>query len=152
MGQAVFEALEKINTLHDRHDRGQAIINTVNYNNRFLDVLYYGLSPKVNWQLPEGEPPYKSVDEGVTTHGNFWSEVRRLYMYVEGGQNFDDKKRQTLFIQSLEYVHPKDAEILLAMKDYHWPFDHITADLVEEVYPGLLSQVVIKGGQRVNGV
>ena len=50
------------------------------------------------------------------------------------------KKQQRMFLQILEGIHPKDAEVLIAMKDKKFEnrYDGITKALVQEVWPNLI--------------
>jgi hypothetical protein len=38
----------------------------------------------------------------------------------------------------LERLDPKDAKLLLAIKDKHIPYPGITEDVIKEAFPGLL--------------
>ena len=68
-------------------------------------VLKYGLDPKIKWALPEGAPPYKEC-QALDIEGMLYSEARRLYLFVEGGnQNLTKLKREMLFINMLESLH-----------------------------------------------
>jgi len=149
MKESVFEFLDRINAIEDEEQRAHALGQAAQ-NQRVFDVLYYGISPNVTFRLPPGNPPYKAAED-VTTHGFFWGEVRRMYLFVEGGPNLNDAKMQTQFIMVLEFIHPKDAEIVLLMKDRKWPYDNISAEFVEKVFPGLLNMKVLPNGNRIHG-
>lgn len=100
-------------------------------------VLKYGLDPKIKWALPEGAPPYKKC-EALDIEGMLYSEARRLYLFVEGGnQNLTKLKREMLYINMLESLHPKDAEILIAAKDKKLP-KGITIKVVNLAFPRLI--------------
>jgi hypothetical protein len=38
----------------------------------------------------------------------------------------------------LEYIHPKDARLVLNMKDKIWPYETLTVDDIKEAFPGLI--------------
>lgn len=100
-------------------------------------VLKYGLDPKIKWALPEGAPPYKEC-QALDIEGMLYSEARRLYLFVEGGnQNLTKLKREMLFINMLESLHPKDAQILIAAKDKKLP-KGITVKVVNLAFPRLI--------------
>jgi hypothetical protein len=102
-------------------------------------VFKYALDTGIEWLLPEGDPPYK-INEEVDAHGNLFSNIRKLYLFVKGGNdNLTKLKREMLFIQLLETVHPDDAKLLLCIKDKKLPFRFNPA-FVAKTFPGLLSQ------------
>lgn len=100
-------------------------------------VLQYALDPKHKWLLPEGDPPYKP-NEYPDQQGVLYSEARRLYLFLEGGNsNLSPLRRETLFIQFIENVDKEDAIVILAAKDKKLPFK-LTRKLIEQAYPGLI--------------
>lgn len=97
-------------------------------------VLKIGCCETVQVVLPEGDPPYHP-SQAVESHGMFFSNARKLYLFVKGGNdNLNAIKRETLFIQLLESVHPDDARMLLLMKDKKLPIDPQVAN---EAFPDL---------------
>jgi len=101
-------------------------------------LLKYAYDPKVKFLLPEGAPPYK-VNDLPDLQSVFYSELRKLYLFIEGGNpNLKQVRREYLFVQMLENLDKQDAELLLAVKDKKIPYKGITKKFVEEVYPGLL--------------
>ena len=62
-----------------------------------------------------------------------------LYLFVEGGrEGLADMKREVLFTQILEGVHPSEAELLLQVKDKKIKCRGLTYNLVKETLPNLL--------------
>lgn len=85
-------------------------------------IIEYALSPDIKWALPEGSPPFKYADD-INTHGMLYSQARKLYLFIEGGNpNMNKFKREQLFIQVLESVHPADADLIVAAKDKKLPY------------------------------
>ena len=90
--------------------------------------------------LPEGKVPYKPNENPLgTDHSSLRREQRNLYMFVKGGNDaLSTIRRETIFIQMLEGLHPKEADIIVAVKDgdledmYDVPFE-----VVEEAYPDI---------------
>ncbi len=101
-------------------------------------LLKYAYDEKVKFLLPEGEPPYKP-NELPDQEGILYSELRRLYLFIEGGNpNLKPMRREYLFVQLLETVNKDDARLLIAVKDKKIPYKGITKKFIEEIYPGLL--------------
>ena len=90
--------------------------------------------------LPPGSVPYKPNENPLgTDHSSLRREQRNLYMFVKGGNDaLSTIRRETIFIQMLEGLHPKEADIVIAVKDkaledkYDIPFE-----VVEEAYPDI---------------
>ena len=90
--------------------------------------------------LPPGTVPYKPNENPLgTDHSSLRREQRNLYMFVKGGNDkLSTIRRETIFIQMLEGLHPKEANIIIAVKDgnledmYDVPFE-----VVEDAYPDI---------------
>ena len=103
-----------------------------------LIILKYAFDPSIKFILPEGAPPYKPCDF-LDQEGRLYAELRRLYLFVEGGNpSLTKVKREFLFIQLLESIDKQDAELLCAVKDKKLPYKGLTASVVKKAFPGLL--------------
>ena len=104
-------------------------------------VLGHTYDPGVKWLLPEGDPPYKPAADGVDVQGQFVSELRKLYLFIDGPtetqRNLKQIRREQLFIEMLENIDPGDAKVLLGMKDGKLPFKGLTRKLVAEAFPSI---------------
>ena len=132
----IFEEVEKCKTKKEK------ISKLREYSGAPLkQVLGWTYDPNVKWLLPEGEPPYKPAAVGVEAEGRLVSELRRLYLFIDGTtdtqKNLKQVRREQLFIELLESVDPGDAKVLLGMKDGKLPFKGITKKLVAEAFPNL---------------
>jgi len=88
--------------------------------------------------LPEGAPPYKPC-EFLDQEGRLYTEARKLYLFIEGGNpNLNKVKREMLFIQLIESLDQRDAELLIAIKDKMLPYKNITEKIVRAAFPDLL--------------
>lgn len=100
-------------------------------------ILKYAYDPNIVFDLPEGDPPYKPC-EFLDQEGRLYSEARKLYLFVKGGNPALSKlKREMLFIQFIEGIDKEDATLILAMKDKKLPFKSLTADVVKKAFPDL---------------
>jgi hypothetical protein len=101
------------------------------------DIIQYALHPDIKWDIPEGTPPYTPTPY-LDQEQMLYVEARKLYLFVNGrGNNLNRTKLENLFIQLLESVAPKDAELLCMVKEGKLP-KGITPSLIEEVWPGLI--------------
>lgn len=109
-----------------------------NVSDPVLIILKYAFDPNIKFILPEGSPPFKPC-EFLDQEGRLYSELRRLYLFVEGGNpSLTKAKREFLFIQLIESIDKQDAELLCAVKDKKLPYKGITASVVRTAFPGLL--------------
>ena len=90
--------------------------------------------------LPEGKVPYKPNENPLgTDHSSLRREQKSLYNFVKGGNDqLSTIRRETIFIQMLEGLHPKEADIVIAVKDgaLEDMYD-ISFEVVEEAYPDI---------------
>jgi len=90
--------------------------------------------------LPQGSVPYKPNESPLgTDHSSLRREQRSLYNFVKGGNDaLSTIRRETIFIQMLEGLHPKEADIIIAVKDKGLEelYD-VSFDVVEEAYPDI---------------
>ena len=90
--------------------------------------------------LPPGTVPYKPNENPLgTDHSSLRREQRNLYMFVKGGNDaLSTIRRETIFIQMLEGLHPKEADIVIAVKDRGLEdmYD-VSFEVVEEAYPDI---------------
>ena len=100
-------------------------------------ILIANFDESVISMLPDGEVPYKANEAPEDTeHTKLAHEYRKLYLFFKGGASISQTRRETLFIQLLEGLHKKEAEVLSLMKDKkigkRWK---ITRQCVEEAFP-----------------
>lgn len=108
-----------------------------NDNTAIRTVLKYALDPNIKWALPEGDAPYKPC-EYPHQENMLYSECRRLYLFVEGGNpNLKTLKREAMFIELLQTIDPDDAKMLVSIKDKKLPWKGLTAKTILKAYPGL---------------
>ena len=109
-------------------------------NGALKEILKYTYDPNIKFLLPPGDPPYKSVVDETENPTYLYGLVRKLYLFVEGGNpNLNQQRREYLFIELLESIHPKEAEILLQMKDKKLKCNGLTYNLVKETFPKLIT-------------
>jgi len=129
------EVLQKVS---NAKTKAQKIKLLTEYNTPALrSILIANFDESVISMLPDGEVPYKKNDAPEDTeHTKLAHEYRKLYLFFKGGANVSQTRRETLFIQLLEGLHHKEADVLILMKDKkigkRWK---ITRQCVEESFP-----------------
>lgn len=80
-------------------------------------VFQYAFDPEKKFDLPEGKPPFKPDAAPIgMAPAILMQELRRFYIF-EKAKDLPRIRKETLFIQLLESVHPTEAELLIAIKD-----------------------------------
>ena len=103
-------------------------------------ILIWNFDPTAISVLPEGHVPYKENEVPVgTDHTSLRREHKNLYNFVRGGNDsLSSLRRETMFIQMLEGLHPEEAEILCLCKDKRLVEKYkLTYDIVKEAYPDI---------------
>lgn len=137
MSKAIIEILQEINQTPEALERFTSSM--------LLRMTFeYAFDPRNKFVLPDGVPPYTPDSCPLGTNPtNFNNEIRRLYIFTPQKQ-LDTFRRETLFIQLLETIHPSEAELLLAIKDQtlHKLFPNITPELVHSY--GMISTQILE--------
>ena len=111
------------------------------YENDALKALFiWNFDQSVISLLPDGHVPFKENEVPVgTDHTSLRREYKQLYHFVKGGNDgLSSLRRETMFIQMLEGLHPEEAKILCLVKDKELQSQYnITKDIVSEAYPDI---------------
>ena len=103
-------------------------------------ILIWNFDDTVVSVLPEGEVPYdKNEAPAGTEHTYLAHEWKVLYNFVKGGNDFlRPIKREQLFLQLLEGLHPDEADIICLVKDKNLTEKYkLTQPVVEEAFPDI---------------
>jgi hypothetical protein len=131
-------------------------------------VLIWNFDESIISLLPEGDVPYASageqtsysgtlsekIEDAVSKMGELKSnslgsmdqgrssirkEYHMFYNFVKGGNDgLSSLRRETMFINILEGLHPKEAEVLVLTKDKKLQTKYkITHENVKEAYPDI---------------
>ncbi len=90
--------------------------------------------------LPDGEVPFNKNEAPLgTDHTSLRKEARNFYHFVKGGNDSLSKtRRESMFIQMLEGLHPDEADILCLVKDKALGTKFkITKSIIEAAYPDI---------------
>lgn len=136
MTLSIYEILSKTNTKKTKAEKVRFLRE--NQSPALRLVLQFALHPNVKVLLPEGPAPFKPAELADENIGKLYSEANRLYLFCEGGNpDLSQNRREALFIQLLESIHPKDAELLITAKDKKLPFKDISRPVITEAFPDI---------------
>ena len=105
-------------------------------------VLIWNFDERVQSAIPDGQVPYEPNDVPIgTDHTSLRREWKTLYHFIKGGNNtLSGLRRESMFIQLLEGLHPKEAEIICLVKDKELESEYpkVTIDVVKEAFPDIV--------------
>ena len=111
------------------------------YSSDALKTLFiWNFDDTVISMIPEGHVPYKENEVPVgTDHTSLRREYKHLYNFVKGGNDsLSSLRRETMFIQILEGLHPEEAKVLCLVKDKALQSKYkITYDIAQQAYPDI---------------
>jgi len=160
----VFEVLELASKQRSNAKKVE-VLKTYEHDS-LKSIFIWNFDETVISLLPEGEVPYANADEQSVYSGNLSENLKReasggesataqdlqgrgrtslrreyqnLYHYVRGGNNtLSTIRREMMFINLLQGLHPKEAEVLIFTKDKRLTDKYkITFDNVKEAYPDI---------------
>jgi|TARA_R110000803_G_scaffold46198_8_gene97038 hypothetical protein len=105
------------------------------------DILRGFFDDRVQWHLPAGAPPPYTPNVPQSVPSSLLKQHLNFKYLVKGIKTADDLppfKREKLFIDMLEVVHPEDAKILVSMINKKSPVKGLTKKIAQEAYPNLI--------------
>tara|TARA_R110000796_G_scaffold60348_4_gene139680 strand:+ start:1014 stop:1448 length:435 start_codon:yes stop_codon:yes gene_type:complete len=133
-----FEHLDKVSKAKTKAEK-ITLLQAQDKNWALKDLLRGAFDESVQWLLPRGPVPYEPADD--VSHPSNWSQHnRKLAYFVKGGsgEKMITVKREKMFLDILETVHPRDAELLVGMINKKLPIKGVTKALVKEAFPNLI--------------
>jgi len=104
-------------------------------------ILIWNFDDRVQSAIPEGQVPYKENEVPVgTDHTSLRREWKNLFHFIKGGNDeLSSLRRETMFIQMLEGLHPEEAKIICLVKDKNLAEKYkLTRELVAEAFPDIV--------------
>ena len=134
--ELISEIFTKINNAKDKPKKIEVLRQ---YDTPGMRMILKGaFDPKIEWELPEGTPPYiENEAPAGTEHTYLEVEAKRLYNFAKGGNDTINKiRKETLFIQMLEGLHADEAKVLLDIKNksLNKTYKGLTSEMVKEAF------------------
>ena len=132
---------EVLELASNQRSRAKKVEILQEYESDALKALFiWNFDDTVISMIPEGQVPYKENEVPVGTyHTSLRREWKHLYNFVKGGNDsISSLRRETMFIQILEGLHPEEAKILCLVKDKALQSKYkITYEVVAQAYPDI---------------
>ena len=133
---SIAEVLTKVNNAKTK-DKKIAILKD-NDSEALRAIIKSSFDPKIKWDMPEGQVPYKpnEVPEG-TEHTRLNQEYRQLWHYIKGADAKTPQfRKEQMFVQLLEGLHEDEAKVLCHAKDkvLHQKYKGLSDNVVKEAF------------------
>ena len=134
----VFDDFEEATTKKDRMD-----VIGKNLSQTLVDVLQMTFHPDYQWMIKEMPDNYKiptDVLPGMTAN-SLISQLRKLYLFRQGdktAESLTPQKRNSLLLQILESLEPRDAEIIIGIFQKDQGVKGLNYKFVKEAFPNLI--------------
>ena len=132
---------EILNHVEEQKTKAKKIAALKEYRDDSLTaILIWNFDDSVVSAVPEGQVPYKENEVPVgTDHTSLRREWKNLFHFIKGGNDtLSALRRETMFIQMLEGLHPEEAKIICLVKDKSLTEQYkITKDMVAEAFPDI---------------
>jgi hypothetical protein len=134
----VFEILEEFSKSKNKKSRLE-VLSKYSDVQALKDVLRGTFDDSLEFLLPEGKPPFTPNNER-SVPSTLLRGHKMFGIFVNGGPGTDlpAHKRENKFIELLESIHPKDADLVLSMVEKKSPIKFLTKKLVQEAFPDLI--------------
>ena len=134
----VVETLEMVGKAKTWEEKKQILLDRENFATKAILQLNY--HPDVKWKIPKGAPPYTPSENQADASLHF--EVKKLDYYVDPSpHDIPMLRRESMFVQLLERLDPKDAKLIIAMKDKKITYKGLSYKLVKDTWPDLLPDI-----------
>ena len=143
-------AFEVLHLLSKQRSKAKKVEVLKRYEDPSLKALFiWNFDETIISVLPEGEVPYTGYDEQTSNSGTLTTrishEVRKMHETGSFSMGSGDKqghttiRRETMFINILQGLHPLEAEIVVLVKDKKLEEKYkITKEIVSEAYPDII--------------
>ena len=135
----LYQMLEAIDKADTREEAVKLVKGYGSSYQAFNDYLRCIFDENIQFALPKGRPPY-TPSSGASVPSTWHKKHLQLKYFVKG-LGLDDMnqiKRESMFIQMLEAIHPDDALHISLIASKECKVSGLNADVIEEALPGLL--------------
>ena len=139
----VFEILAKADTISDQANKIEWLRDNFTDHQPLQYILKMNYCGTIRSKLPEGEPPFEKGETDGPTPASLWSYLRTFPMLVVSAQSnkMPMMRIEQLFIEMLEAIEPKEAEVVCLAKDRKLEEQFgITSEVVRAAFPGLIAR------------
>lgn len=137
----IYEIFDEFEAAKNKKERMVVIQN--NLSSTLVKILELTFHPNYKWKVKELPENYKVPSDMLPgiTYDNMNSQLRRLYLFLEGNttaEQLTEQRRNELLIQMLESIEPREAEVILGILQKNQNVKGLDYKFVKEAFPNLL--------------
>ena len=119
----------------DKAANGLRVFN--DRNGAVSKILQWVFDDNIKSTLPEGPTPFNKNEAPASdlTETSLRFEFKLFKYFVT--EEVPQVRRETMWIELLEGIPSKEAEMIDLVKDGKWPFKNVTLDIVKKAFPNL---------------
>lgn len=104
-------------------------------------VLQLCYHKNVVFDLPEGSPPYKSLEVPENWgYNRLPKELKKVHYFLKGAKNnLNQMRKEKIFIDILESLSPDEAKVFIMIKDKKITYKGFNRKLVQDALPELFA-------------
>lgn len=136
----IYEILQLANSQNTKDEIVQVLLRHQSHG--LKQVLQGAFDDAIVWLLPEGVPPFRNM---TSREGHSPTDLHRAtdsfrYLVKGPGDQVKQPKREKIFLGILESIDPKDADVVIAMKDKKLGelFPKLNKEVVKATWPKLI--------------
>lgn len=145
LAQQLKEFSAKVGRLPTRQQKAD-LIKQLSYSSTFLTIFMLAFSPDLHFDLPRGHPEGLKFTRSADNEGWFQNHLtnkKHLYFLKNMPSQYKVPtvaKKQMMFFNALEQMHPDDANLYLSIKDKVFPFPGIEYADLEAAFPNIFPE------------
>ena len=115
----IFEIFDKLGTITDRNNAIEYLRDTFYDHTPLHRIVKMNYCNTIVSMLPPGEPPFNKGETDGPTPSSLWNYIRQFPVIVRSAQSMKMRPAQIerIFIEMLESIEPKEAEMVCLAKD-----------------------------------
>ena len=104
-------------------------------NGAVKQIIQWVFDDNINSTLPKGKTPYNRDEAPASdlAQTSLRFEFRQFKYFVT--EEVPQTRRETMWIEMLEGMHPKEAQMIDLIKDKKNPFPNLTKEIASEAFP-----------------
>ena len=140
----VFEILYEVKTQTTTMERANYLRTNFSDHQPLQYILKWNFDETLVSVLPEGDAPINSQEEmDGPSPASLWAYLKLFPRFVDcdASRNTPVLRREALFVEMLEALDPKEAQVIVLAKDklLTTVYDNCTSDVVQQAFPSLIA-------------
>jgi hypothetical protein len=140
----VYEILEEVQAAKTTIERTTILRQNYSDHQPLMYILKWNFDNTLQSVLPEGDAPVDREERDGPAPSSLWQYLKVFPRFVDCpvARQTAALRRESLFLEMLENIDAKEAEVIIHAKDKNLDsiYDKVTIDVVQQVFPDLISE------------